>query len=877
MTIPVVEQNLPGYPSAALKAVASDGNQLIVCVGSSSVKYTADGGNTWASATLPGIATGFAKSIAFGGGVFVAVGNDGTYSCAWWSTDGSAWTKVILEMSSSVFVVRVIWTGARFIAAASNRMHTSTAGSSWATTTGSFPAGGNIVPSTLVWMGSQALVFNTSSSAIYTSTDGLSWATGTGTRGAGDFQSVAWNGSTLVAVATSSKSVATSATGLGTWANTEGMLYTRSWDKVIWAAGKFIAKNAVGSGFSVSSSATGIGATWANEAGISTTDWVDIIPYGAGIIAITAAGKFAASPAPVVITLPLTFTVAPVAAATVGLTVSVLPTAVASGVQPVADGQTSAAVWGVVVALAGVDVTDNIIGGIDIDAEEGAARVVDLTLRLPPGAVDLSSWTGRPVQIWFADMSTGIATNAMLLFSGVVDRPAIDLDLHTVKLACTDDLQAIIARMSLAQIEALVGGRYSPAIFDEGANAWGQFNDRLSTVTASVDRSAYGALRLTPWAAKVTPDISYDETTVLSGSLSTQIADRSGVVNRVVVNFGYRVPKIKGEGHQIAYDIMTDFGSSLPYWIRDGGNFLVRSAVESAISAAGGAIDSMTWTALPTTAVILPDSSGVWIPNSTTDPLLCLGFEGVVSFRYAQYVDERYTITVEAAGSVERLGPLAETMSDALSAEVPDVTAAESSAVLYQSALVSNPPLALATITPGSTTAATIPATSKTDRLAADAAMEALIDVAKVKIAGSHRGSSVSFDVPLNPAIDLDKTIAVSAGGLATRGKVRRVIHRMDAASAQAISQVELAISSVLGVGSDHPEDVSTTSTASGDGITAGLFPPIVTYDGAYGGTQEITVTFPEVEAFERQRAVVAIDRTVNATIAEDLFTITIG
>ena len=82
-----------------------------------------------------------------------------------------------------------------------------------------------------------------------------------------------------------------------------------------------------------------------------------------------------------------------------------------------------AAVWTVVVRVAAVDVTAQVIDAIRIDAEEGAARIAEFTLR-PPAAtvIDPASWTGRAVEIDVADNSTGTPTDAVRRFTDEANR-----------------------------------------------------------------------------------------------------------------------------------------------------------------------------------------------------------------------------------------------------------------------------------------------------------------------------------------------------------------------------------------------------------------------------------------------------------------------
>jgi len=94
-----------------------------------------------------------------------------------------------------------------------------------------------------------------------------------------------------------------------------------------------------------------------------------------------------------------------------------------------------AGIWAPIVTINGVDQTARIVGEIRIDAEEGAARVADLTIRPPAGTVFsiagwVPGWVGKSITIQIADVSSGSSADLRTLFSGVIDTPSLDLDLR---------------------------------------------------------------------------------------------------------------------------------------------------------------------------------------------------------------------------------------------------------------------------------------------------------------------------------------------------------------------------------------------------------------------------------------------------------------
>jgi hypothetical protein len=574
--------------------------------------------------------------------------------------------------------------------------------------------------------------------------------------------------------------------------------------------------------------------------------------------------------------LPVSISVVGYGTALLPVRVSVVTPAIAGGGDTVADASTLAAVWGPVVRIDGADVTASVIGEIVVEAEEGSARIADLTLHVAPGtAVAVTSWTGRAVSIMIADMSSGVPLNALPLFNGLVDLPTIVPRSGKLALRCTDNRQAIISGLTREEIDALIPeGRYSAAVFDPGVASLMYANDRLSTVPAALDLSPTGALRLTEWAAKSVADLSFDDDQVLDESMAVDIAERSQIINRVDLTFSYRFPRVKAEGYEVNYNFLELNHTSFGYWVKDGNSFIQRAAIVAALESSGGSVVSIAYIPLPTTAKSIPGTDGFWLPSPATDGQFCLGFSAVVSFDYAQTIEETHQITVYNAASVAALGTLATTMSGALEGVYDDTVAVEQSILLYRQQVTHIPPKNLAPVVVGFTNSSNATLTTDSDRTAANAAMETLIAVAAVKIAEAHRQHRVSFDLPCTPVLDVDKTLAVVAGGVTAKGKVRRVTHRLNTDAGLATSSVELAICSLTGTGLLHDGDAVAAPAGTEDGPTNTLEAPVVTWNGLYLEDNVLTVSFPGVEEAERAKAQTTIETLHAAPLVEDVLEI---
>ena len=528
-----------------------------------------------------------------------------------------------------------------------------------------------------------------------------------------------------------------------------------------------------------------------------------------------------------------------------------------------------AGIWSAVVTIDAVDWTARVVGDVRIEAEEDSARIAELTVRPTAGhSFTIAAWVGKSIAIDICDMSTGSPAQVSRLFTGLIDTPELNLDLRTVTLRCTDNLQADLDALSSAAIDALIPtAYYSPVVFDRAAGGWRRAQDRLSTIASSLDLDPQQSVRITAWAPAAQPDLSFDENHILDATLDVSLSSRNSLVNRVVIDFGYRFPRVKAERYPLVYAYVN--AGTIAQHAANLDWFLTREAVESAIKAAGATIEAISYTPMPNQII------GGWVPG-TSDYLLCMGFVAEVSFGYAQQIEEQHTITVRATNSISVVGTLSDKLSGALEGVYPQIATAEQSMLLYQNDISGIPPLDVASQALGYTTSADVTLTTDTDRTAANDAMETLIAVAKTRIWQSHRRNAVTATVPLNPDVDLDRTIDIAVTGLHARGKCRSVSHVLSPQTGEATTQFSVAICSVAGTGVIHPDTPITAPTASQPASSALPFSATAVFDYAAAGTHDFTVTFPGVDQLERNKANIPIATTYDATLTEDILAITL-
>lgn len=572
------------------------------------------------------------------------------------------------------------------------------------------------------------------------------------------------------------------------------------------------------------------------------------------------------------VSLPIRIISGVIGTSALPLTIQSLPPGLLSGVETLADPASASAVWRPVVKIGGLDVSDNVAGTINITAQEGAARVASFTLLLAAGSsVNLPSWTGKSVAIDFAGADgSGAAVSPMRLFTGVIDTPNCDINRGTLSIQATDDLQGVCDGLPDSTIDSIFSGRWSAAVFDKAeSKGWQRVQDVGATVQASFDLNPYRLARATPWLAAVA-DMAFDGDSIEDKSLVIDLADRASLINRVKIDFSYRFGLLRSMAWRLDFDILNGIGFAA--FIDQNRQQLIRSAVTESLTSAGVYPITLDFVPLPTVAISI--GGGFWIPNPYTDQNLCLGFSGVVGFDFGQTRDEVHNIVVENAESIDRVGVLDDTMSGALEDKSLDL--AEWEQRRWQIKTDQNaaftpaaPPVPAA----GTIASAAAPATSETDRAAASNALETLIDIAKTKIAASHRQSRVAFTVPLNPAIDLDKVIAVDTSKIGATGKVIAVRHVMDVDSARAVSEVSIAITAIAGTGIVHGA-TPTAAAAAPIAAVSHAVEPVIVYD-SLAGVSSFSITFPAIDDEARNTETVVIAETFNAPLIEDRFVVT--
>jgi len=449
---------------------------------------------------------------------------------------------------------------------------------------------------------------------------------------------------------------------------------------------------------------------------------------------------------------------------------------------PPVDGVTP---WTATVMLSGADVSARITGEIEVEAEEGAARIATFALVPAGGPVDPFVWVGATVVI---DAGFGVQRR---IFTGVVETPEYDPITTITRFRCTDGLQGKLDQMMRAQIDTLIGGEWSHVIFDFGSVGQAYADEQLSTVAAAVECDAQGAPRRTLWAAKSSPDVTLTEAEIFDESLSISLAGRSGIKNRFKLAVEYRYPIIKERRWNYRWDHPDD---SLYKIMQHSPTFPTREHVTGAIDGCNWHLVESHYKQLPVQQWWQPagGSWALWIISPETRDSLVWGFGALFAMRYHQEATEKWSVVVESPDSIAQLGAIEEEVSVGLAVDAADEIAE------WEKDYAREPILPVL----GEGEAVKSLTEQEIDgRPVFEAASRCAVARATVAILAAHRSTRVGASIVFDGRRDLAETIRINTSPILAKGKVSRLRHRLDIDSGAAVTELEIAISTIAATG----------------------------------------------------------------------------
>jgi hypothetical protein len=537
------------------------------------------------------------------------------------------------------------------------------------------------------------------------------------------------------------------------------------------------------------------------------------------------------------LTVPLTFNVVEPKRFELGLTLSVYD----ANTLPGNGGVLANSTFAVYVTVAGVDYTDRLIGTVEVDAEEGAARVATFTVVARAGVFEPDTWINLPVAIDYEQ--NGVRYR---LFTGYVDLPELSLDDQSITVTCTDNLQGRVEGQDRSVIEALftgTGARWTPALFGDYSDSQQFADDLLSTIPASADLDRNGVLVFGDWYS-AGYQFSFADADVLPESVSVEWGSRREIINRVTVQLDYTFQFFRERKQRYDWDYPRYFTDYLEQNTSLPNNDIIRQAAEGT---GWNMLGTVRFARLPASGTYTLPSGGQsnWMISEEIRQYVAIGAHFTMRKRWVQDVKQSLSITVESTPNIARFDVLSDQVSAALDTSVDENGFSD---------FESEPPLAATAI--GSDTA-----WPTYDANQLQAAYDTCVAHAEVIILGSTRQNSVSFTTLLQPELERYHYARLQSATVSAQGKCRRVRHVISLEGGSAITDVELAVFRGETSAEDIPalpplnysESVRPTSTLLSTAIqnNGGTTPtPADNFQGYVGNELPIVNSSPFEERF---------------------------
>lgn len=476
--------------------------------------------------------------------------------------------------------------------------------------------------------------------------------------------------------------------------------------------------------------------------------------------------------------------------------------------------------WYMYLYIDGNLVPDNQISGpITITRTEDDAASMSFVLIPPRGAIDLKAYEGKDVYL-----NVQTATGYYRAYTGRINTPSLDLNLRTLTVSCTDDRRTLINEGGYAALVRGIGYYDSTINARSAVDLADELDERLATVTQTLNFDAYQNPVVSSSFAKATPDYTfYEQDVYRENGRDPQliIAPRSKIVNTVNIDYSYRYMRLYNAQAFYSWDNYP--GGDLCEFVINGYDVCTREAVRQAAEGTGwtilnditytpvlaagfytcgGFTIAVTWTqtqfaTVPATETTrdsggnivtnpILDSSGQPVyysrPISSIDysSVLCFGAEWAMQKRFAQNVTEAYDLTVTAPQSVAKFGVVDQGQTGGV-----DST--------YNVEDWINAPNYTTGIGHGYTQ-------EYTNFLTYQNGITTALNRAKTTIKKSHRAHKVIFNKFIDPRIQLHHTVkldteAYEGTTILAKGKVYQLIHTLNPTTGNCNTEVTLALS----------------------------------------------------------------------------------
>ena len=414
-------------------------------------------------------------------------------------------------------------------------------------------------------------------------------------------------------------------------------------------------------------------------------------------------------------------------------------------------------------------------------------------------------------------------TGVYRLFTGIVDLPKIDLINKYIDVQCSDRREDLIKEKMLPLLSTI--GRYALEVQGTITTVKQEVDYRLETTPNDIDFDSYNMPNINSWYPKSVADFTLTDSTVFYQKPSIVWQSRGSVINDIVVTVKYNYTRLYQYQRNFTW---TDTGDPSftsndgIVWKKDNlASHLTVGMLKSAISSAGwkqqgdityvdhypypdycvagqsviGFLACFNWLNddVGKTRVKDPATGGYIteyynIPPSTEDETRIISASWSSSTRFSQNIQEIYTCNVKSTQSIDQFGDLTAfndyTVTDTYDSSNWDNynpnTTLPSNIVTVGVNFWSNQNPAIATFNNAILTA---------------------IDRAKTKIISTHRDTTVTLQIPIQPNYELRHTLEIDTARLACKGKLNKIIHTLNLAE-QNVNTTEVDIKLFRSAGS---------------------------------------------------------------------------
>lgn len=489
-------------------------------------------------------------------------------------------------------------------------------------------------------------------------------------------------------------------------------------------------------------------------------------------------------------------------------------------------------------------------GVITINKVESEANTMNFTIIPPRGVQNLVSYEGSRVRCVIETAARGAAIQT---FTGTIDVPNINLIERKIAISCTNNRQNIInGQVSSASIASI--GVYDSGVFGNPSSVVDELDKRLSTSSYISCFDGYNQLIIHDAFAKATPDYTYLEDDIYrenNKDISIKLLSRSKIVNTVNIGFQHRRNRLWHQDTTFQWavdwtgvcDFLT-YGYTMPLkssitaaqqatgWVLNSPMTFTefyRSGYYSCDGAtAGFSLASAQYKTVPSTSTAIGkdlsdvttndvDSNGNPIYKVVTtsyqdySALFCLAASWVSSKRWSQNLVESYSLSVTSSQSLSQFG---EVIASDNSSSESDYNVNDWTNYTTYSVPVGGT----------STAGGGIYIDDSYNIHASTSGMNCLLNKAKYTILKAHRENRVSFNIYLDPAIELYHTIRIEATSregsyVIAKGKVRQVTHTLDVGTGDCNTYIEMALSLASGSATNTPLQVPNHPTSTPNSV----------------------------------------------------------